>query len=86
MMSVGIHVSMRNYIVASIDNWEVVWSGELARLGLGLDLVGDRATKPNDDWTAPSRLYNKTGKHSKKVVDNLDEQVETKIINPIEEN
>lgn len=67
------------------DLFEVVWSGELARLGLGLDLVGDRATKPNEEWIAPARLYNKTGKYSKKTIDNLETKAETKVINPLEE-
>lgn len=35
----------------------VVWAG-------GEGLIADRETI-NLDWTAPKRLYNKTGKHSK---------------------
>jgi hypothetical protein len=39
--------------------YEIVWAG-------GEGLTADRETKPGDTWTPPPRLYNKTGKYSKK--------------------
>lgn len=39
--------------------YEVVWAG-------GEGLIPDRETKVTDNWTPPHRIYNRTGKHSKK--------------------
>jgi hypothetical protein len=57
----------------------VIWDG-------GEGLVPSRETKVSETWTAPGRLYNKTGKHAKsgkKKVDNreviyedLDEEID----------
>lgn len=45
---------------------EVVWAG-------GEGLIPDRETKVSGTWTPPNRLYNKTGKHSKKkATDDMD--------------
>lgn len=44
--------------VEGVD-YEVLWCG-------GEGLVPDRQTKVGDTWRPPPRLYNKTGKHSKK--------------------
>ena len=39
--------------------WEIVWSGELDKLGLCPSLLGERVSKPAGFWTEPPRLYNK---------------------------
>lgn len=44
--------------IGGVD-YEVVWDG-------GEGLVAPRVTKVGDTWTAPSRIYNKTGKHKGK--------------------
>jgi hypothetical protein len=50
------------------DEYIVVWSGSLERKGKArVKLVPDRATRVSDTWTPPRRLYNKTGKHSRKI-------------------
>jgi hypothetical protein len=47
--------------------YEVVWSGALERRGKAkVNLVPDRETRVADTWTKPHRIYNKTGKYSKK--------------------
>jgi hypothetical protein len=56
--------------------YEVVWSG-------GEGLTSNRETKFLGVWTAPPRLYNKTGKHSKKAKTQV---VEPTLINPLEED
>lgn len=48
----------------------MVWSGTLERKGKAkISLVPDRETRVSDTWTPPRRLYNKTGKHSKKAIE-----------------
>ena len=50
-----------------MSDYTVVWSGALERKGKAkIKLVPDRETLVSDTWTPPRRLYNKTGKHSKK--------------------
>lgn len=39
--------------------YEIVWAG-------GEGLIADRETKTIGVWSPPARIYNKTGKHSKK--------------------
>lgn len=46
-------------VISEGIEYEVVWSG-------GEGLVANRETKFLGVWTAPPRLYNKTGNHSKK--------------------
>jgi hypothetical protein len=56
--------------------YEVVWEG-------GEGLVGPRQHRVSEDWVPPKRLYNKTGKYSKKT---KPEPETIKIVNPLEED
>lgn len=64
-------------VVSEGIEFEVVWDG-------GEGLVADRQTKVGLEWKAPPRMYNKTGRHSKKNrIDNQD--LEVQAVNPLDD-
>lgn len=61
------------------QKYVVVWAG-----GEGLTAAVD--TKPPLFWRPPTRLYNRTGKYSKKPKDSEDIHSSPSLIDPLEED